>query len=85
MVQPCCERTYKKYITTANGVDTGIIKEIYGPTAIVEEREDTTSELGIWIHSRENRYPKHSFVILGDKETNLCTCECHNSDFDVIH
>ncbi|WP_338924452.1 hypothetical protein V0M98_33085 (plasmid) [Pseudomonas silesiensis] len=61
------------------------IQERYGADAVVEVREDTTSDLAQYIKQREGRYPSSTYVIVGAVETTLCACPCHREGMMVMH
>lgn len=84
MVMPCCNRS-GKYIDKDGVVDKDKVQELYGVDAVIEVREDTTSDLAKYIKSREDRYPSSTYVIVGPVETILCTCPCHQEGMMVMH
>jgi hypothetical protein len=84
MVMPCCNHS-GKYIDKDGVVDRNKVQELYGVGAVIEVREDTTSELAEFIKSREGRYPSSTYVIVGQVETTLCTCPCHREGLMVMH
>lgn len=84
MVMPCCN-THGKYISKDGVVDKDEILERYGADAVIEVREDTTSDLAKYIKDREGRYPSSTYVNVGGVETLLCTCPCHRVGMMVMH
>ena len=84
MVMPCCNHS-GKYIDKDGAVDKDKVQKIYGADALIEVREDTTSELAQFIKTVKGRYPSSTYVIVGPIETALCTCPCHRAGMMVMH
>lgn len=84
MVMPCCGHS-GKYIDKEGVLDKDKIKELYGTDAVIEVREDTTSDMAKFIKAREGRYPSHTYVLSGGGEKRLCTCPCHRVGMTVMH
>lgn len=85
MCQPCCDNTYQKYITEDGTVAETFLQQNYGDNAKVVAVEDTTSELGKWIYSREQRYPIYHHVEVGTAKRKICMCDCHKVGSNLMH
>lgn len=85
MVQPCCERTYQKYQTAPHEPNMVTVREMFGADTEHLLKTETGTEWADFIFKRHGHYPRESFLLIGGKETALCTCDCHTYNSNMMH
>lgn len=85
MAFACCDRCYEQYLSRDGEIIPENISKMFSVTARVVWRPVSDSFITEMCIKRGKAIPDEPYVIDGDQETKLCTCECHRQGALVLH